>query len=299
MNNDLYRLIPYNFEGISYALPSNSSERFKRHIKASLISYIRCEYNYENINEILDNLPIENSDEDEINYYIAQDMIIGIIENLQKIIKVLLKKINNETGILHYCIAMMRLQSTFESCLILLRNGYYIEFSPLIRLIFEQLAWAYSIFDKDQEYIKNSSVTLSIKCLNDFKKGLSKNYKRYSDEAHMNVSEISEYLITDEEKCLIGVKRRSGLKSRERFVDIVHLCELYILSLEKVIIYKELLDAELEDELVPSDGKPITIQEFIETSKLSLNMIINLYLSEENATSSVNQGWKLNYSDSI
>lgn len=52
-NDDSYRLIPYLFENIPYALPTNSSKKFKQHIRASLIAYITEDYEFENITEIL------------------------------------------------------------------------------------------------------------------------------------------------------------------------------------------------------------------------------------------------------
>ncbi|WP_413379114.1 hypothetical protein [Paenibacillus taichungensis] len=116
---------------------------------------------------------------DETDYAdLAQDLLIGTIRSMENVLEVIAKNPKNVDGVPHYYLVMQKLQATYESCLILLRNDYYIEASPLFRLIFEQVAWAYSIADKDLAFIEKSIKTKSVKDLNDLIQGSSKIYKK-------------------------------------------------------------------------------------------------------------------------
>jgi hypothetical protein len=216
---------------------------------------------------------------DETDYAdLAQDLLIGTIRSMENVLKVIAKNPKNVDGVPHYCLVMQRLQATYESCLILLRNGYYIEASPLFRLIFEQVAWAYSIADKDLAFIEKSVKTKSVKDLNDLIQGSSKIYKKYTNEAHMNLSETGQFLHSDENNN-IYIKKRSGQRSKERNLDLVFLCRLYILSIEKVALLFNLSDYLMSSIKLFNNEDSATVEEYIGASKKAIQISYN-YLSK-------------------
>ncbi len=280
----LYKLVPYYFEGIMYAIPTNSSKRFKRHIQAALTAYLNEDYEYDSIREILSDLPIECIEEESSGSDIARDLILDIIYMLEDLLKFIGKNPDKKPGIHIYCLQMHRLQSTFESAVILLKNGYHVETSSLFRLIIEQVAWTYSNIDNDMEAIKKSNQkserTKTISALNEIKEGSSRIYGVYSNETHMNLSESWQYIVTDDELNHTYIKKRSGIRCSERNIDLALLCELYLLSIEKVAEKYHLLDEETEI-LPPNFSSPLTIRENINTAKMLLETCIKQFKAGE------------------
>lgn len=253
-----FRLIPYLYEGIMYSLPTNASLELKRHIQAAIISYKEGDHEFLKTRELLEEIDIENDIETKDR---AIDTIIQILQSLNDVLKVI--QSINTAGSIYYSFAMGRLVSTFESCVILLRHGYYIETSPLFRLILEQLAWAYSIINKNADEItKKGQILKAIAVIEELKQGTRKLYGMYSEEAHLDIEGIQEYLHVDTGNGMVGYSKRSGIKSKERSSDLLFLSELYILSVKKTVEKLNLTDYEMRPNVSTGESLMATIQLF-------------------------------------
>uniref|UniRef100_A0A4Y8PS44 Uncharacterized protein n=2 Tax=Paenibacillus athensensis TaxID=1967502 RepID=A0A4Y8PS44_9BACL len=147
---------------------------------------------------------------------------------------------------LRYGNAMGRLRASFESCIILLRNGYYIESVPILRLILEQIAWAYAILGKERQEIEQMKVTKQIAHLNDLIPDSNKLNGPYSQQAHLDPQTIGSYTEIDEELGRVGYRYRSGSRSKEKYYDLFVLAQLYIRSLYKFAERQKVLDLDTE-----------------------------------------------------
>lgn len=256
---DSFRLIPYTYQGIMYSLPTNASVRFKKHIQAAILSYIEGDYTFSNTFELVKDISIKN---DILKDDRAMDSVVLLIKQMDDILKKIgtIKKI----GPIYYSIAMRRLVSTYEGCLVLLRYGYFIESMPLFRLILEQISWSFAILDKNEEEIyKKGKATKYISCLEQIKPNMTKLYGEYSEQAHLDLPGIREYVFVEKSNNTVGYKTRSGSKSKERYWDYLLVCELYILSIEKVI---SKLGIKEEIIALPNTQK-VTIIESLESIK--------------------------------
>lgn len=237
----IYKLIPEEIYEIPYALQSDSSQKLRRYVHAALLAYKEDIDFYEILEELL------SENEENFNMYLnietTRDSIIEVIKIAIEIVTEVTKDSKKPDHIV-YSLSMGRLQSTFESCLVLLRRGYFIESTPLFRLIFEQISWSYSIIGLDIEEIKKTSTTKNVKKLNELIEGSSRHYNTYTREAHLDVSKIGYYV--REESGGVASQLRSGIKSKERYDDVFFLASLYLKSIEKFIDSCDMLDAIID-----------------------------------------------------
>lgn len=272
--NEIYKLIPYLLYDIPYSLPSNASPSLKRQVYLALMAYKNHDYNFENIDRYLEDIDqIDFSlDEATLRDYCV-DSVVGIIIQLIDVLKEVIQS-SNEVYSLVYFNAMGRLRASFECSIILLRNGYYIESSPVFRLIFEQIAWAYSIIGKDRSEIENSKVTKQINILNELIPNSSAMYGPYSQEAHLEPRKIGTYISIDEELSMVGHRYRSGEKSKEKYHDLFFLARLYCKSIYN---FSERLNALDLDSIIQLPDKQIncSIKERLDNAQNSLTIIVN------------------------
>jgi len=272
--NEIYKLIPYLLYDIPYSLPSNASPALRRQVHLALMAYKNDDYNFDNVSSYLEDIDnIDFSfDEATIRDYCV-DSVVGVIIQLVDVLKDVMQS-SKEIYSLVYFNAMGRLRASFESSIILLRNGYYIESSPIFRLIFEQIAWAYSIIGKDQSEIENSKVTQQINILNELIPNSSAMYGPYSQEAHLDPRKIGTYISVDEELNMVGHRYRSGEKSKEKYYDLFFLARLYCKSIYN---FSERLNALDLDSVIQLADKQIScsIKERLGYAHNSLTIILN------------------------
>lgn len=272
--NDTYKLIPYLLYDIPYSLPSNASPALKRQVHLALTAYQKGDFNFEKVSTYLEET--ENVDFS-IDLFTKRDYCIdslmGIIIQLTDLLKELSQN-QSEYYTIIYFNAMGRLRASFESSIVLLRNGYYIESSPIFRLIFEQIAWAYSIIGKEKQEIESMKVTTQIKVLNELIPGSSKVYGPYSQEAHLDPKKIGSYLTIDEELGMVGYSYRSGIRSKDKFYDLFFLANLYIQSIYKFCGRINILDLNTMLQ-TPDKQIEFSVQERLDGAKQILTIILN------------------------
>ena len=90
--------------------------------------------------------------------------------------------------------ALIRLSSSFKSALILAKLGFFFEAACICRLILEQLAWAYSVFDLEDKSLFNTSVTKSVSNLKKLIPFSGQLYGTLSELAHISPKYTKEYI---------------------------------------------------------------------------------------------------------
>jgi|GEM_PF-2797663 len=272
--NEAYKLIPHLLYDIPYALPSNASPALKRQFHLALTAYIHQDFHFENISAYLEETDELNFSPDEATQRdYCVDVLMTTIVQLTELLKEFAPNCSGFDCFV-YTNAMGRLRASFESCIILLRNGYYIESSPILRLIYEQIAWSYSIMGKDRQEIERTKVTKQVGRLNDLIPGSSEMNGPYSQEAHLDPQKISSYTAIDEELGMVGYRYRSGSRSKEKFYDLFFLAKLYIRSIYK---FAERLDALDLDTVLPTPDKQLvcSVRERLALAEKSLAITLN------------------------
>ena len=90
--------------------------------------------------------------------------------------------------------ALTRLKSTFQSASFLLLQGHLYEASALMRLVLEQLGWAYSVYEMEGDEFFGVNPTKSITHLKDVIPHAGRFYSRLSNYAHLHPDLQSQYL---------------------------------------------------------------------------------------------------------
>jgi hypothetical protein len=245
LEDQMFSLKPYLLEGIHYAIPSNSSPEFRRHISAAIYSYKDDNLNFDNMHTYLDEMDINNFNDTELGGAadVCQDTIVRLIDSVKSELEGIGARQETE-GSLSFVAAFNRLNSSFQSAVILLRYGYYMEASPVLRMIFEQICWAYHIIDKSKEVIRRTKVTRTVETIKEVNSNYPSFYGTLSKEAHIDFTIINKYLkITDEG---IAVRTRSGEESRKKTLYLAVLAEMYIRTLYHCVNHKFRLDEMLK-----------------------------------------------------
>ncbi|MCR8660176.1 hypothetical protein [Paenibacillus endoradicis] len=276
VGEEIYKLIPYSLFDIQYSLATNASPQLKRQIHLALLAYKKNDYNYENVTDYLDEiLDIDFSNDEHTRRDYCIDGVVGLIIQVINTLKEKIEK-QNEPYILVYFNSMGRLRASFESSVVLLRYGYYIESSPVFRLIYEQIAWSHSIIGKDIDEINKTKVTGQIKILNELIPNSKKLYGKYSAEAHLDPSEISSYFIENSENNGVGHRYRSGERSKIKYYDIFFLSTLYCKSIYKFFEHIGVLnDSTIIN--TPTGQISMTVKEQLDITMKSIQIFENTF----------------------
>lgn len=271
---DVYKLIPYLLYDIPYSLPSNASPLLKRQIQLALMAYKEKDFDFENINEYIENVSDLDFSLDDLT--LRDYCIDGIVNIIDELVNILKEGMHDQSSpyVFVYFNAMGRLKASFESSVILLRGGYYIESSLVFRLIFEQIAWAYSIIGKEMEKIEGMKVTKQIKLLNDLLPNAAQMYGQYSEEAHLDPKKIPSYLVINPDSNEFGYRYRSGERSKGKYYDLFFLSKLYFKSIFKFLEHLNVLNINT---ILNAPAKQIncTIKERLNSCELALLMFAN------------------------
>jgi len=225
-------VIGYVLEGVPYGLPINASIELRKYITAAVLKHKNPEENFE---EIISKLNLDDlTDEknvtvhDIVTHSISRSVEIAsqVINDLQKKLKDNIQNINLGESL--FFIAMIRLKESFKSCIILIRNGFFVEVITVLRLIYEQLCWAIFVIDeKSEEMIKKNKTSANTKYLKEkINEEYGKLYGFLSEEAHLAPDTIFKYLSNkDDEIYILG---RSAIKCKEEVISLLQLYKIYI-----------------------------------------------------------------------
>ncbi len=176
------------------------------------------------------------------------------LEDMEKIAEI------NIPGNIGYVIArgaLWRLQTSFKAALHLLRNSYYYETLSVTRLIFEQLAWIYKIYEFDTaEEILKISPTKSIGKIKNIYPEAGALYGFLSEHAHISSNLVSDYIhVSDSYSDVILKSPQNNDKSA---YIILSLIDLYCIIIE--LIFYDFID-DCSSVFLDEEGKTLYIND--------------------------------------
>lgn len=252
IENSIFTLKPYLFENIPYALPTNSSPEFRRHIAAAIISYMDKSLQSDTIENVVNLLDINgyNNENQLSNVDIVQDTIVKSLALCIDYFCMTIEVEELNIGQSSFLLAMSRLKASFESAVVLLRYGYFMEVSTVFRMIYEQLCWACFVIEQsDEKAIIDQSVTKTVVYLKKINEEYGKLYHLFSKEAHIDPKVVGDYLNVIDGK--VRTRIRSGEECNNKTLDLVLLGKIYVDVLEyavdKYLPLKEEDKAELKE----------------------------------------------------
>jgi len=215
-----------SIQSLSAAVPHETTESFRHFIWAAMATYAFG-------NKSIDNV-MKNYD------YIWQRYKKGVFENNPRILLLrsmtkeikqaadALEAIEIEDNLSQICAkaALVRLEATFKSAYGLIRKEYIFESDAVIRIILEQIAWAYVAYGTDPDKL---SMLKPNKCITKLKKVFpyaGKLYGMLSEWAHIDASIISDYERFHAEG--VPVVRRSDHNSQQSGVNLMCLSVVYV-----------------------------------------------------------------------
>lgn len=143
---------------------------------------------------------------------------------------------NDDSEILSTCgLIFKRMDSSFSAVRSLIKQGYYFETLSLMRQMFEQLSFAYSIFHKTSHNEFESPTNISL--LKTFWPSAGKLYGVLSSQTHIDKNQFKKYYILDEEN-KGQVVLRSLEYSLETSIDFISIIDLYACVFEFVFSNK-------------------------------------------------------------
>lgn len=223
----------YLLEGVTYAIPINSTPKLRRYVAAAISCYknntlFEEELYGQNPEDFEDNACIDKRDKIWILMNNMSDIAVYFINSLHDTLTT--NERNISFGETMYFFVMTRLRESFKSVLNLMEKGFYIECTTILRLIYEQLCLAcYVIDETDNEKIKSNWSNKDIKYL---KEKINENYGRLysllSDEAHLSINAAAKYLNFVKLEDRITVRGRSGERIDNEIDYMLLLFQIYI-----------------------------------------------------------------------
>lgn len=223
----------YLLEGVTYAIPINSTPKLRRYVAAAISCYknntlFEEELYGQNPEDFEDNACIDKRDKIWILMNNMSDIAVYFINSLHDTLTT--DERNISFGETMYFFVMTRLRESFKSVLNLMEKGFYIECTTILRLIYEQLCLAcYVIDETDNEKIKSNWSNKDIKYL---KEKINENYGRLysllSDEAHLSINAAAKYLNFVKLEDRITVRGRSGERIDNEIDYMLLLFQIYI-----------------------------------------------------------------------
>lgn len=229
-------LIPYEYEGIHYALAINASPLLRTYFIAAIVTYLKRE-NDVNFEDILTTRDLKDvSDEKSITKFeVVRDIVVDCSYGASKIIEKFYKEnhiVEEDSFHLYlFIMSMARLCTSFKAAVSLLNNGFFVEVAPVYRLILEQLAWGcYLLNECDEEQIIKNQITKNISYLKSVLKDdkFGNLYGYLSNEAHLDIKTLSKYIAVNEEKGTINVRGRSGQTCDDETYTLLLLLKAYV-----------------------------------------------------------------------
>jgi len=214
---------------LSVAVPHSTTEGFRKLIWAAMVTYGLGNSSVDNVIRRYDHMWDRRKDKS-----FQTDPRILALRTTAKLIHQIAESLEQtkiEPRLGHICAkaALIRLEASFKAAYGLIRKEYIFETDAVVRLILEQLAWAYSVHSAADEKV----LTLEAPdCIGRFKAiypACGRLYGVLSEWAHIDPSIAENYLEFHREG--IDVVRRSAFNS---FESGIHLMQLSLVYLEIV-----------------------------------------------------------------
>ena len=227
-------MIPYLLEGVAYALDIKADPLLRKHIAAAIFAYKKGDSFEEILTSMNDS---DYSDENALSSYArVRQMVIEFSYAASQVVARYFQENFGKTSKVEsqaltlFILSMERLSMSFKASVLLLNSGFFVEVSPIFRLIYEQLAWGcYLVQETDEEKIMKNKTQSNVRYLKDVLKNESygKLYSVFSKETHLEPDSIHKYLYCDSENCAVGVRNRSGKECDEATIILILLLKMF------------------------------------------------------------------------
>jgi hypothetical protein len=194
----LENLRTINTRKFMFAVPTDLPPELVKNMAAASLAYFLGVKSIDNTVkqygaylEIDDRVPLSKQDK-EINYLFQMGK--KEIERVKGTISGHFANANS-MGAISASAALARLETGFRASGLLIRLGCIFEASSLCRMILEQIAWAYSVHELDDEKIFRLSPRKAVKNLKNLLPYAGKTYGFLSKYTHLEPELISQYLI--------------------------------------------------------------------------------------------------------
>jgi hypothetical protein len=217
----------------SAAIPYNSSFELKKDILSVLqahtlgvtsIDYVRKKYG--------EDLKLPEPDLEKRNLLKILDKINNEINSVKNIFinEVIRPK---HVGLLAAEAALLRLWASFQSVILLISQSYSFEIFPILRMILEQIAWSYTVYEINAEIIYIKPYT-TISKLKGLAKIVGRLYGVLSSQAHLDPSIHNQYLKIADNRYYI-IYSSSNLISYSLYLCLL-TTDIYRIVSEKISI---------------------------------------------------------------
>ena len=125
--------------------------------------------------------------------------------------------------------ALIRMESSFSSIIVLLRMGYYFELYAIMRMIYEQLSWVYAVHGSDDIKECRIEPQKSIGKLKELYPSAGKTYGFLSEISHIVPKAIGKYVHHEGENVMVTVSfQKEMAEVRYVMATFAHLyCALW------------------------------------------------------------------------
>ena len=237
VKNNIYKdedsiamLIPYMYKDVLYALHYHAEPELMKHFMAAIVKFKNADLSYEDILMEL----ADATDDKFFSYDSVKDLIINLAFTASKIFQNYITWIPGEDSLQKalFTTCITRLFGSFKAAIILVNCGFFVEVTPISRMILEQLAWGcYLLQEQDVEKVKSSSPQSSVSCL---KSLLGEKYgSLYGDlsaESHLNLKPNKAYGFGKYTKPVDGGSQtiiRSTSRAKNELIRLLPLLEAH------------------------------------------------------------------------
>ena len=255
---DVEDLVLISNDILAVGVPFDTDAKFRSMIMAAMQTYLLR-------NKSIDNIYRKYGRK--LEERLKPDKEIQLVRSMTSTVKKLtrqeLKKIwdldlSDHLGLFASQAALIRLQATIRSAIMLIHFGFHYESASIMRMILEQLAWVYKIHSMvdDQIFAIKPS-----KCINDLKKifpKAGKIYGSFSESAHIELEKTRQYVhVTDES---VTIKFTTTEHSPYDAYALLSLADIYISMIE--IVFADYLKnfkhtVKHNQERLPKASRPI------------------------------------------
>lgn len=249
MKSKLSDLIPIQFRGFEIIIPKWFDLNLRNKIQASIISHI---LDYKSIDYVLNKVIPEEIKRQNTDFNDVTEDIIDKVKIALKIIQEKHEQINykeEHTVIFGIQAALKRLETSYESCIMLINLGCFIEADCIVRLIFEQLNYCTNICElsdegfqkklKSNDKILNPTSIYKLKTIIEHI-DIGRLYGTLSKNAHIDISQVSKFMQYDQNIKGHLVTYRSREQSSVSALLLLIICYIHEVVLE--FSFKEYID---------------------------------------------------------
>lgn len=192
----------------------------------------------------------------------------GVLSEARSVYEEIVNGVERNTylGLFAAEMCLGRVLSSIRMSAMMLINGYLFEAAAIMRIVIEQIAWAWAIHERDDDGIFSVPATKSISALKELSPRAGRRYALLSDYTHINPNLQGQYIDFSEEYA--AVMSRQPERSAEMAVLLGLLVDDYRVVTERVSFeyFKnpKVWVANSDGKLVLSESRPLleSIEQF-------------------------------------